>query len=110
MKQFIKKAYQFKIRILFYFSLGFNEFSTPIAVVRDIAVILTFAKLVLNISFGWKIDALICLISGLIFILIGCVLKITGMSDYAVKVNNSINPQLKKLDLMATKMGVKDID
>jgi hypothetical protein len=83
---------------MFYFSLGWNEFATPIAVVRDIAVILTFAKLVLNISFGWKFDALICLLSGLVFILVGFILKATGMSDYATRVSNSVNPQLMLIE------------
>ena len=92
---------------MFYFSLGWSEFATPIAVVRDIAVILTFAKLVLNISFGWKIDALICFLSGLIFILVGFVLKATGMSDYANRVSNSINPQVMLIEKIAEKLDVK---
>lgn len=96
--EFIKFLYHTKIRLMFYFSLGWNEFATPIAVIRDIAVILTFAKLVLNISFGWKIDALICFLSGLIFILVGFILKATGMSDYATRVSNSVNPQLMLIE------------
>jgi hypothetical protein len=83
---------------MFFFSLGWNEFATPIAVVRDIAVILTFGKLVLNINFGWRADALICLLSGLIFILVGFILKATGMSDYANRVSNSVNPQVMLIE------------
>ncbi len=107
MKELIKKLYQWKIRGMFYFGLGWNELATPIAVTRDIAIILTFAKLVLNISFGWKIDALICLISGLIFVFVGWILKKTGMSDYATRVGNSINPQVMLIEKIAEKLEIK---
>ena len=96
--EFIKFLYHTKIRLMFYFGLGWNEFATPIAVTRDIAVILTFAKLVLNISFGWRIDALICLLSGLLFVLVGLLLKKSGMADYASRVSNGVNPQLMLIE------------
>jgi len=107
MKSLIKTLYQFKIKMMFFFGLGWNEFATPIAVVRDIAVVLTFAKLVLNINFGWKIDGLICLGSFVLFIFIGWILKLTGMSDFATKLGNSVNPELKLVRKIAEKLDVK---
>lgn len=79
---------------MFYFNLAWGEVSTPLAVVRDIGIILTFLKILFNISFGWKIDALLCLIVFILFTILGIVLKKTGMSDYQNKLNNSINPEI----------------
>ncbi len=95
MSEFIKIFYRFKIKLMFYFGLGWNEFATPVAVVRDIAVVLTFIKLVLGISFGWKIDGLICIVSMGLFVLIGFIMKESGMADYGTKIGNSINPELQ---------------
>jgi fatty acid desaturase len=93
---------------MFFFNIGWSEVATPIAVVRDIAIVLTFAKLVLNIGFGWKTDILICVISGLIFVLVGWVLKVTGMSDFATKMGNSVNPELKMINKISEHLGIKE--
>lgn len=108
MREFFKKIYRLKIRVMFYFNLGWGDLAAPIAVVRDIAIVLTFAKLVLNISFGLLINIAICFFTFSIFILIGFILKFSGMSDYATKIGNSVNPELKKINKIAEHLGIKE--
>lgn len=70
---------------MFYFGLGFNELAIPIAVVRDIGIVLTILDVLFKIHWGLKIDALICIASFGFFILLGYVLKQTKMSEFATQ-------------------------
>jgi|SRR6185369_6423261 len=106
-KELVKILYQFKIKTFFYFALGWAELSTPIAVVRDIAIILTFAKLVFGISFSYLLDGLICLGCFLGFIGIGWALKATGMSAYGNKLNNSVNEEVMLIRKIAERLNVQ---
>lgn len=102
----IKWLYKFKIKWLFYFGLGWNELSAPIVVVRDIGLILAFLKLLFGINLSWKVDIGLCVTVFIGFTALGIILKKTGMSDYMTEINNSVNPQLKKLDLIAKKLNI----
>ena len=106
MKHIVKQLYRLKIRLMFYFNLGWSELATPIAVLRDIGLTLTFLDVLFKINFGWRIDALICVFGFVFFLAFGILLKKTGMSDYTNRLNNSINPELKLINDIAKKLNV----
>lgn len=107
--QILKIAYRFKIRLMFYFNLGYSEFSTPVSVVKDLALVLTFLNIVFKINFGWKIDVLACMFVFATFTGVGLILKKSGMSDFANRISNSVNPEIKKINKIAEKLGITDL-
>lgn len=97
MKELIKIAYRWKIKVLFYFNLGYGEVVGIVNQVKDVAIIIGFLVLVLKVHINLKTSIIICIVSFGLFTLIGCILKFSGMSDYANKLSNSINPEIKMI-------------
>ncbi len=110
MKDLVKTLYQWKIRTLFYFNLGYGEVSTSVSMVKDIAILLGFVVLVFKINLSIPVTVAIFTSMFLGFILLGFILKKTGMSDYATKMGNSVNPELKLVRKIAKKLEIKDYD
>ncbi len=108
MRHLVKTLYQWKIRTLFYFNLGYSEVSTTISMVKDCAIILGFIILALKINLPIPVTISIFVILFLGFILLGFILKKTGMSDYANKMGNSVNPEVKLINKIAEKLGVHE--
>lgn len=108
MRDLFKLIYRFKIKLMFFFNLGYGEVSNLVSAAKDIAILLGFAVLVFKIHLGVKSSIIIGVVGFLGFTTIGVILKATGMSDYANHLSNSVNPQIRLLDKIAEKMGVKD--
>ncbi len=108
MKEFIKAVYYCKIRMMFYFTLGYGEVNGLAMLGKDIAILLGFAVVVFKIHLDIIQAVGIGVGSFLLFIIIGVILKATGMSDYTSKLGNSINPELKLVRKIAKHLGVEE--
>jgi hypothetical protein len=106
MREFLKKIYRAKISLMFYWNLGYSEFSTPIAVLRDIGITLTVLKILFKISFGIVTDILICTVTFLIFYAIGKILVANHMTQFQNKLSNSYNPELAAVRKIAEHLGI----
>jgi hypothetical protein len=106
MKAILKKIYEFKIRVMFFFNLGFNEVANMVSLVKDLAILIGFGVLVLKFHISLLNTILIAIATFLLFIGYGILLKITGMSDYQNRITNSVNPELKKINAIAKHLGV----
>lgn len=106
MRELVKTVYQWKIKMMFYYGLGYNEVSSLISMVKDVAILIGFVVVVfkINLSIPVTVSIFTCMFLG--FILLGFILKKTGMSDYATKMNNSVNPELKLVIKIAEKLNV----
>lgn len=104
----LKKLYRLKIKGMWLFSLGFGELGTPIAVVRDIGIVLTVLDLLFKIKFSIMVDILICLGAFVFFIGVGYLLKVSGMADYQQDLGNSVNPQIRLLGKIAESLNIKE--
>lgn len=102
-----KAVYTSKIKVMFYFNLGYGEVSGIISMVKDIAIILGFAVLVFHFKLSVLSTIIICFTAFAAFILTGLVLKATGMSDFSNRMNNSVNPELKLINKIADKLDVE---
>ncbi len=91
---------------MFYFNLGWGEIATPIAVTKDILVTLAAINFLFKINFGLKVDLIICIGAFTFGISLGLILKFSGMSDYANKLSNSINPEMKLINKIAKHLGI----
>lgn len=91
---------------MFYFSLGYNEVNAPISLVKDLLIVIGFVVVVFKIQLSIVVSVLICLGAVVGFTILGFILKHTGMSDFSVKVSNSVNPELKLINKIADKLGV----
>jgi len=108
MRQLLKTLYEFKIRTMFYFQLGYGEVSSTASMIKDIAILLGFAVIVFKIQLSLRETLLISAVTFLIFILIGVILKKTGMSDFTTRMSNSVNPELKLVRKIAKHLGVEE--
>lgn len=108
MKEIIRVLYQFKIRTMFYFQLGYSEVNSLVSLVKDMFILLGFAVIIFKIHLSAFVTMIICVVAFLIFVLIGIILKKSGMSDYAIKTSNSVNPELKLVRKIAKHLGIKD--
>ena len=106
LKNLVRQMYLAKIKVMFYFSLGYGEVNGIISMVKDIVIILGFMVLVFKVHLGIWHTVLLAIGCFAAFILLGAVLKHTGMSDFATKVNNSVNPELKLINRIAEKLGI----
>ncbi len=79
------------------FNWGFGLVSSVLAMIRDIGTVLLVFALLFGIKFGIKWDIAIGIISFVIFVGIGEFLKLKGYLDYATKLGNSVNPELKEI-------------
>jgi len=108
MRELFKLIYRFKIRTLFYFQLGYGEVSSFVSLAKDIAIILGFLALVLHFhisllaTIGFGIGAF------LLFTGLGLILKKSGMSDYATKTSNSVNPELQLVRKIAKHLNIPE--
>lgn len=105
MKELIKTIYRWKIRTLFYFNLGYGEVVGIVNQVKDVAIIIGFLVLVLKVHVSLKASIIICVATFALFTLIGWILKLSGMSDYANKLSNSINPEIKMIPEILKKLN-----
>jgi hypothetical protein len=108
MKHLVQILYRFKIRVLFYFGLGYSEVSNFVSLAKDIAIILGFLALVLHWHIGLAATLGLGLGSFALFTLLGLVLKKSGMSDYAVKTSNSVNPELQLVRKIAKHLNINE--
>lgn len=108
MKQLVKTLYQLKIKLMFYYGLGYGEVSNTISMVKDVAILLGFIVVVFHVKLTVPVTVAIFAFMFLAFILLGFILKVTGMSDYATKMNNSVNPELKLVRKIANYLGIKE--
>jgi len=104
-KELVKRVYESKIRFIYYWNLGYGEFATPIAVVRDIGITLGLLKWLFNLSFGWKWDVVICIVCFLAFYIIGRILVGTKMIQFSNKLSNSYNPELVLINKIWEKLN-----
>jgi len=110
MIKLLKQLYRLKISAMFLFSLGFSELATPIAVVRDVGIILAALDILFHIHFSFITDVIICVVSFGVFILLGFILKTSGMSMFATKVNNSVSPEMQLIRQIAKKLNIEIVD
>ncbi len=108
MKELFKFLYRFKIKVMFYFGLGFAEVSNLVSLTKDIAIILGFLVLVFKWHIGIKETVLLAVGSFLGFVALGIILKESGMSDYATRMSNSINPELKLIRKIAKHLNIEE--
>lgn len=108
MRELIKKAYQLKIKTLFYFSLGYGEVSNLVSLMKDIVIILGFASLVLRVHVSIRETVGLGIIAFCGFTLLGWLLKQSGMSDYAVKTSNNVNPEMKLIRKIAKHLNIEE--
>ena len=106
-KEFIIFIYQQKIKLMFYFNMGYGEFSTPLAVIKDVGIILALFTVLLKVDFSWLTDIIICLSVIVGFVLIGIGLKLNGLADFNQRIGNSINPEIKLINKIAEKLEIK---
>ena len=106
LKGFVKRLYKFKIRLMFLFNIGYGELVNLIAIGRDLAIILAFLDINLKINLGWRIDIGLFCLCFLIFVVLGLILKQTGMTDYNNMISNSVNPEIRLVNEIARKMGI----
>lgn len=110
MRNLIKLLYRWKIKVMFYFGMGYSEVNGVITLAKDLAILLGFMVLIFKIHLGIITTLLIGFVSFLIFIAIGVVLKASGMKDYAIKLDNSVNPEIKLINKIADKLGINKDD
>jgi hypothetical protein len=110
MRDLAKTLYCWKIKMMFYYGLGYNEVSSLISMVKDVAILLGFVVVVFKINLSILVTVIIFSTMFLTFILLGYILKKTGMSDYATRMNNSVNPELKLVRKIAEKLDIKDFE
>ncbi len=79
------------------FSWGFSLVSSVLALIRDIGTILLVLALVLSIKLPRAVEIGIGPIAFFSFVGLGEILKRRGYLDYAAKLSNSTNPELKEL-------------
>lgn len=108
MRELLKAAYRFKIKTMFYFGLGYSEVSNVISLCKDIAIILGFAALVLKIHISLKEILGLGIVAFIGFCCLGLILKKTGMSDYAVKTSNNVNPEMKLIRKIAKQLNIDE--
>lgn len=89
------------------YSWGYGLVSSVLDLMRNIATALVFLALLFKINFGIKGDILIGLLAFFVFVGLGEWLKVKGYLDYAAKMGNSVNPELKKINQIAEHLGVK---
>ena len=95
MKDLVKLLYRFKIKVMFYFGLGFAEVNNTLSLVKDIIIVLGYGVLALHIHLNLWATVGICVLAFFSFLLLGFILKQSGLSDYQTKLTNSINPEVK---------------
>jgi hypothetical protein len=97
MKELIKRLYRFKIYITLRFNWGYSEISSYVAMVKDIAIILTGIVLVfkIHIGFGWSI--FFCVFFFLLCVLGGVILDKTGMLKYGQSLTNQQNLEITEI-------------
>lgn len=108
MKEFFKRLYFFKIKVMFYFILGYGEVAGIVNLVKDVAIILAAVVLIFKVHLGIKVSVLISLGSFLIFTVFGIILKKSGTADYTARMNNSVNPELKLIRKIAEKLKINE--
>jgi hypothetical protein len=108
MRQLVQTIYRWKIKMMFYYGLGYSEVSSTISMVKDVAILLGFVVVVFKINLSILVTVIIFTAMFLAFILLGYILKKTGMSDYATKMSNSVNPELKLVREIAKKLEIKE--
>ena len=114
MKNLVKKLYQVKIVMMFYFNLGYGEVAGLTNLVKDSAIILGFFSIVLHDKMTLTEAVSIYLVAFITLMVGGIILKRTHMADFASRTNNSINPQVmtiedeleKKLDIIIKHLGI----
>lgn len=89
---------------MFLFGQGFSEVSAIVGLVKDVAIILLAVNLVFKVDLGIVWTGVICFVSFWLFVLLGFVLKNSGMLDYGQMISNSINPQIRKIDEIEKKV------
>ncbi len=108
MKELLKLIYRLKIKTLFYFGLDYGEVSSFVSLAKDLAIILGFLALVLHFHIGLEVTALLAVGSFLLFVALGFLLKKSGMSDYAVKTSNSVNPEMQLIRKIAKHLNIEE--
>ncbi len=107
-KDFIKKVYQWKINFVYFFGLGYAEISTPFDIVYKGSVILASLKILFKIEFSLLTDIIFCLVAYLLLFGVGKILTITKMTQYANRLSNSYNPELRLVRKIAEQLNVKE--
>lgn len=106
--ELIKTLYRFKIRVMFFFGLGFGEVAALIGLVKDILILLGAMVLLFKFHFGIVTTILICVVIFISFVGFGIVLYKTGLSAFGIQTTNSINPELQLIRKIAKHLGIEE--
>ncbi len=88
------------------FGWGFGLVSNVLGLIRDIGTALLVLALLFGIKFGVRWDIAIGIITFCLFVGLGEILKRKGLLDYATKLSNSVNPELKLIRKIANHLEI----
>lgn len=108
MKELLRVLWRFKIKVMFYFNLGFSEISNLVNLVKSVLIIVAGLVYLFRFNLSISTITMICVVSFLGCIGLGFILKLTGMADYATKFSNDINPELKLIRKIANHFNIND--
>ncbi len=79
------------------FNWGFGLVSSVLALIRDVGTVLLVLALVFGIKLNHAVEIGIGPVAFIAFVGLGEVLKRRGYLDYATKLGNSVNPEIKEI-------------
>lgn len=93
---------------MFYFGLGFNEVANLVNLVKSVLIILAGLVYLFHLNLSVPSIVTICIVSFVGCIVLGLILQVTGMADYANQVSNNINPEMKLIRQIAKALNIND--
>lgn len=82
---------------MFYFGIGFGEVSAQVGLVKDLLVILAALSLILKFHINGTLTIILAFVAFWLFIILGVIIKKSGMAAYGQMIQNSINPQILEI-------------